>query len=84
MDSRETLLGDLIPVEDHIADDVVLTRDNGVMAMLEVAGVFSDTADDGAIATWFDRVHNAYKNIAAEDVELTIYQCRGEADQSVL
>ena len=24
-----------------------------------------------------------YKNIAAEDVELTIYQCRGEADQSV-
>jgi type IV secretion system protein VirB4 len=83
VDSRETLLGDLIPVEDHIADNVVLTRGNGTMAMFAVVGVHSDTADDGTIVTWYDRVHNTYKNIAAEDVELTIYQCRGEADQSV-
>jgi type IV secretory pathway VirB4 component len=65
------LLGDKIPFEDHIADDVVLTRDNGVMAMFEAAGVFSDTADDVDIATWYDQLHNALKNIAAEDVELT-------------
>jgi len=79
----EALLGDKIPLEDHIADDVVLTKGNGVMAMFEAVGVFADTADDVDIAAWYDRVHNALKNIAAEDVELTIYQCRGEADPSI-
>ena len=78
----EALLGDKIPLEDHIADDVVLTRGNGVLAMFSVDGVFPDTADDTDIAAWFDRLHNALKNIAAEDVELTVYQCRGEADPS--
>jgi type IV secretion system protein VirB4 len=78
----ETLLGDKIPLEDHIADDVVLTRGNGVLAMFSADGVFPDTADDTDIAAWFDRLHNALKNIAAEDVELTVYQCRGETDPS--
>ncbi len=78
----EALLGDKIPLEDHIADDVVLTKGNGVLAMFSADGVFPDTADDTDIAAWFDRLHNALKNIAAEDVELTVYQCRGEADPS--
>ena len=82
-DIPEALLGDRIPFEDHIADDVVLMKGNGVMAMFAVAGVFPDTADEVDIATWFDRLHNALKNVAAEDVELTIYQCRGEAERSV-
>jgi type IV secretion system protein VirB4 len=79
----EALLGDKIPLEDHIADNVVLTRGNGVMAMFEAAGVFSDTADDADFATWYDQLHNGLKNIGADDVELTIYQCRGEADPSI-
>jgi type IV secretory pathway VirB4 component len=78
----EAVLGDKIPLEDHIANDVVLTRDNGVLAMFSADGVFPDTADETDIAGWFDRLHNALKNIAAEDVELTVYQCRGEADPS--
>ena len=76
----ETLFGDKIPLEDHIADDVVLTRGNGVLAMFTVEGVFPDTADAADIARWFEQLHNALKNIAAEDVELTVYQCRGEAE----
>ena len=78
----ETLLGDKIPLEDHIADDVVLTKGNGVLAMFSADGVFPDTADEVDIAAWFDRLHNALRNIAAEDVELTVYQCRGEAEPS--
>jgi type IV secretion system protein VirB4 len=50
--------------------------------MFSADGVFPDTADDTDIAPWFDRLHNALKNIAAEDVELTVYQCRGEAEPS--
>ena len=79
---RETLLGDRIPLEDHIADQVVLTAGNGVLAMFSADGVFPDTADETDIAVWFDRLHNAWKNIAAEDIELTVYQCRGEAAPS--
>ena len=60
----------------------MLTKGNGVLAMFSADGVFPDTADDVDIAAWFDRLHNALKNIAAEDVELTVYQCRGEADPS--
>ena len=76
------LLGDKVLLEDHIADDVVLTRGNGVLAAFSADGVFPDTADDTDIAARFDRLHNALKNIAAADVELTVYQCRGEADPS--
>ena len=38
-----------------------------VLAMFSADGVFPDTADDTDIAAWFDRLHNALKNIAAED-----------------
>lgn len=82
-DVRETLFSDFVPLEDHITDTVVLTRDRGTLAVFSAAGVFPDTADDADIATWFDGLHNAVKNIAADDVEITIYQCRGEADRSI-
>lgn len=79
----DPLFSDLIPLEDHISDDVVLMKDRSVLAMFSAAGVFPDTADDIDIASWFDTLHNALKNVAAPDVELSIYQCRGEADRSV-
>lgn len=78
----ESLLSEKVPLEDHIKDDVVLMRGNGVLAMFDASGVFPDTSDDRDIAGWFDQFHNALKNIAAEDVELTIYQCRGDADET--
>jgi hypothetical protein len=57
----EALLGDKILLEDHIADDVVLTRGNGVLAAFSADGVFPDTADDTDIAARFARLHNAEK-----------------------
>ena len=75
----EPLLGDRVPLEDHIADNVVLTKGNGTLAMFEVGGVCPDTADERDLTAWFDQFHNALKNIAADDIEITIYQCRGEA-----
>jgi type IV secretion system protein VirB4 len=73
------LLGDHIPLLDHIGDAVVLAENNGVVAMWEVTGVFPDTADAADVGAWFNQLHNAVKNIAAEDIELTVYQVRGEA-----
>jgi type IV secretion system protein VirB4 len=79
----EPLLSDHVALEDHITDDAVLMKSRGVMGMFAASGVFPDTSDDLDVATWHDRLHNAEKNIAAEDIEITIYQCRGDADQSV-
>jgi type IV secretion system protein VirB4 len=75
----QPLLGDQVPLEDHISDDVVLTKGNGVLAMFAVDGVCPDTADEDDLVAWFDQLHNALKNIAADDIELVVYQCRGEA-----
>jgi type IV secretion system protein VirB4 len=79
---HEALIGDKVPLEDHISDDVVLMRDQGVTAMFAVGGVFPDTADAADAASWFDRLHNTLRNVAAEDTELTVYQCRGDAEPS--
>ncbi len=78
----EALLGDQIPLEDHIRDNVVLTQGNGVMAAWEVRGVYPDTADEADNARAFDRLHTALLNIAGDDIELTFYQCRGEVKPS--
>lgn len=80
---REPLLSDHVHFDGHIEDNVVLMRDQSVLAMFSVKGMFPDTADDVDIASWFDRLHGALRNIAAEDVEIIVYQCRGEADRSV-
>ncbi len=82
--THESLLSDEVPYEDHIRDDMVLNRDNAVMAGVGFGGVSPDTADTVDIANWFDRFHGAVLNIAAEDVEITILQCRGEADRSAV
>lgn len=76
----QKLLGDLVPFEGHIADDAVLLKGNSVLACFEIGGVSPDTADAVDIATWFDQYHSTLKNIAADDVELTNYDCRGMAD----
>jgi type IV secretion system protein VirB4 len=82
--THDRLLSDEVPYEDHIRDDVVLNKDDTVMAAVAVAGVPPDTADAVDIANWFDRLHGALLNIAAEDVEISIMQCRGEADRSMV
>lgn len=78
----EIMLGDQLPFEDHIEDQVVLMTGNGVMAAWEAQGVYPDTVDLIDEAYWNEQLHTALKNIAAADVEVMIYQCRGEADRS--
>jgi type IV secretion system protein VirB4 len=72
------MIYDRLPFDDHIADDTVLMRGGGVMAAFAVAGVYPDTANREVAVRLFDQLHNTVKNIAAEDVELIVYQCRGD------
>jgi type IV secretion system protein VirB4 len=78
----ETLLGDQLPFEDHIEDDVVLMTGGGVLAAYALDGVYPDTSDLIDEAYWNEQLHTTMKNIAAEDIEITTYQCRGEASRS--
>lgn len=80
---RETLIGDRLPFTDHIDDDVVVTKNNGVLAMFSAQGVYPDTCDEKDIERWFDILHTTWRNIAAEDIELNFYQCRGEMAPSL-
>ena len=80
---KEQLFARLVPLEDHITDNVVMTTRKGAYAMFDVAGVSTGTADEADITHWFDQLHNAMMNIAADDIEVMIYQCRGEADPSL-
>lgn len=75
----EGQLGERIPFEDHITDTVVLTKGRGVLSMFSVEGVYPGTADPAFLEMWFNQLHNALRNVAAEDIEFTFYQCRGAA-----
>lgn len=80
----EIMLGDQLPFDDHIEDDVMLMAGGGVMAAYAVDGVYPDTSDLIDEAYWNEQFHNLLKNIAAEDIEITTYQCRGEAHRAFL
>lgn len=76
----DPLIGEQLPLEGRVADDVVITTNNGVFSMFSVVGVSPDTADAQHLSAWFAQFHNVLKNIQAEDVELFIYKCRGEVE----
>lgn len=78
----ETMLGDQLAIEDHIEDGVVLMTGGGVAAAWAIAGVYPDTSDLIDEAYWNEQLHSTLKNIAADDIEITTYQCRGEAHRS--
>lgn len=79
----QTMLGDQLPFDDHIEDDIILMTDGGVLAAWSLEGVYPDTSDLIDEAYWNEQLHTALKNIAAEDVEITTYQCRGEAPRAL-
>lgn len=78
----EIMLGDHLPFDDHIEDNIVLMTDGGVLAAWEVDGVYPDTSDLIDEAYWNEKLHTALKNVATDDIEVMTYQCRGEADRS--
>lgn len=80
----QRLAGDAIPLDGHITPDVVLMRDGSVMTMFEVRGVYPGASDAIDRNNWSMHWHNALLNIAAEDVELFVYECRGTADGAAL
>jgi type IV secretion system protein VirB4 len=77
---REQLLSDWVPVEDHIAEDVVLLSCGSVAAFFEANGVSVETADSAYINYLCQQFNNMIRNTPAGQMILSIYLCRGLAD----
>lgn len=80
------LFSDDVPFVGSLTDngDVILLDKNTVLAGFEVDGVYPTTASDQDVARWYDQLHNAWRGIAASDVSVTVYQCRGYCDPSMI
>lgn len=78
--ARESLLSDIVPWVDYVADDVVLMRDNTPLLMLEVDGLAFETLDDPVINARHTRLEFALRDVAQDGLIFHVLQCRGEAD----
>lgn len=73
--------GSQVPLVSHVNDRVCLISDGGVFAMMEITGKpWEDRSD---VINRFFRLNQTYKQIAHEDVTISVYQVRGPAPASV-
>ncbi len=75
--------GSQVPILGHATDGVGLLSGGGVFAMAAVAGRPWETSDQNEVFTRFMRLNQTYKQIAHEDVTLSVYQVRGLASAGV-
>ena len=75
--------GSQVPILGHATDGVGLHSGGGVFAMAAVAGRPWETSDQKDVFTRFMRLNQTYKQIAHEDVSLSVYQVRGLASAGV-
>ena len=80
---RERLVSGYLPLVGHMSDGVVLLDDGSVFAMLELAGLPWETCDPRNVSERQIRLNHTYRNIAADSVVVSVYQCRGMASPDV-
>ena len=80
---REKLVSGYLPLVGHMSDGVVLLDDGSVFAMLELAGLPWETCDRQNVSERQIRLNHTYRNIAADSVVVSVYQCRGMASPDV-
>ena len=72
-----------MPLWGHARDDVVMLDDGSMFAMVEVLGIPWETSNGRDVADKYQRWNHTLKNIAAPNLIITIYQCRGLADDGI-
>ena len=75
--------GSQIPILGHATDGVGQLSGGGLFAMAEVIGKAWETSDPKDVFIPFMRLNQTYKQIAHEDVTVSIYQVRGLASPDV-
>jgi type IV secretion system protein VirB4 len=75
--------GSQLPILGHARDGVALLSGGGVFALAEVFGTSWETCDPKDVFARFIRLNQTYKQIAHEDVTLSVYQVRGTASPIV-
>lgn len=80
---RERLLSSYISLVGHARENVVLHDDGSVTGFLAPNGMPWETADVANIIRGQSEYHTAFRNVAADTVVISTYQCRGMADPSI-
>ncbi len=75
--------GSQLPILGHARDGVGLLSGGGLFAMATVMGKAWETSDQRDVFVRFMRLNQTYKQIAHEDVTISIYQVRGLASPGV-
>ena len=75
--------GSQLPILGHATDGVGLLSGGGLFAMAEVTGRHGRRRTRGTYSFAFMRLNQTYKQIAHEDVTISIYQVRGLASPDV-
>ena len=75
--------GSQVPILGHATDGVGQLSGGGLFAMAEVTGKAWETSDEKDVFIAFMRLNQTYKQIAHEDVTISIYQVRGLASPDV-
>lgn len=73
------LVSDHVPLEDHVTDRACVLSDGGAYAMFEVDGIRWETAEPEEVSAWHSRLNLTVRNIASDQLILSVYQCRGLA-----
>lgn len=77
---RHQVISSHVPLEAHLSGDMCLLRDGSIFAMFGVDGMPWETADGAEIDAWHERLNMTIRNVASDQLVLTVYQCRGLAD----
>lgn len=72
-----------LPIFGHVADDQLLLDDGSEFAMIECQGATWETQQPGEVQAMWSRLNQTMKNIAAPNLILTVYQCRGHHDERI-
>ena len=76
---RIPLVSDHVPLEDHVTERVCVLTDGSAYAMFEVGGISPETAEPEEVSAWHNRLNLTIRNVANDQLILTVYQCRGLA-----
>ena len=79
----DRLLSAHIPLVGHVREDVLLHNDGSVSVVLAADGVAWETADVADLVRRHDDYNTTMRNIAADTLIISTYQCRGMADPSI-
>ena len=75
----EVIADEYVPYRHHVANDVVITDDQSLLAIFRVEGRHAETADPIDVDAWHNRLNVLMRNIASDRLILSVHLVRRAA-----